>query len=158
MPTVTQVNDLKINKLTKAQYDEAVQSGVIGENEISIITDLDAGQVIQVDVLPTASATEEGKIYQYIGETDNTYTNGYFYKCTETLSFVGPAEDATEGEPGESMVFALDSDAFAAYLQTKSIVYLIDFSKTKKYRSGKTKKHEQRGEGRKQPSPDKCYY
>lgn len=122
MPTVTQVNDLKINKLTKAQYDEAVQSGVIGENEISIITDLDAGQVIQVDVLPTASATEEGKIYQYIGETDNTYTNGYFYKCTETLSFVGPAEDATEGEPGESMVFALDSDAFAAYLQTKSIV------------------------------------
>lgn len=122
MPTVTQVNDLKINKLTKAQYDEAVQSGVIGENEISIITDLDAGQVIQVDVLPTASATEEGKIYQYIGATDSTYTNGYFYKCTETLSFIGPAEDATEGEPGESMVFALDSDAFAAYLQTKSIV------------------------------------
>ena len=81
MPTVTQVNDLKINKLTKAQYDEAVQSGVIGENEISIITDLDAGQIIQVDTLPTASATEEGKIYQYIGVTDANYTNGYFYKC-----------------------------------------------------------------------------
>ena len=122
MPTVTQVNDLKINKLTKAQYDAAVQAGTIGENEISIITDLDATP--QVDSLPTADASQEGKIYQYIGATDSTYTNGYFYKCTETLSFVGPAEDATEGEPGESMVFALDSDAFAAYLQTKSIIVL----------------------------------
>lgn len=120
MPTVTQVNDLKINKLTKAQYDAAVQAGTIGENEISIITDLDATP--QVDSLPTAGASQEGKIYQYIGATDQNYTNGYFYKCTETLSFVGPAEDATEGEPGESMVFALDSDAFAAYLQTKSMV------------------------------------
>lgn len=81
MPTVTQVNDLKINKLTKAQYDAAVQAGVIGENEISIITDLDDGQVIQVATLPTASADELDNIYQFIGTTDANYTNGYFYKC-----------------------------------------------------------------------------
>lgn len=35
----------------------------------------------QVSTLPTASATEEGKIYQFIGTTTASYTNGYFYKC-----------------------------------------------------------------------------
>lgn len=36
---------------------------------------------IQVDTLPTASASNVGKIYQYIGSTTQDYTNGYFYKC-----------------------------------------------------------------------------
>lgn len=40
------------------------------------------GQSIQVDELPVASATEEGKIYQYIG-TSGTYKHGYFYECIE---------------------------------------------------------------------------
>lgn len=39
------------------------------------------GQTIQVDIMPTASVDELGNIYQYIGATDSTYTNGYFYKC-----------------------------------------------------------------------------
>ena len=79
MPTSTNVTNLKINTLTEAQYDTAVQGGVIGANELSIITDLDGA--IQVDTLPTASATEEGKIYQFVGTTTGSYTNGYFYKC-----------------------------------------------------------------------------
>lgn len=78
MPTNTNVTNLKINTLTEAQYDTAVQGGVIGANELSVITDLDDS--IQVSTMPTASASEEGKIYQFIGTT-GTYTNGYFYKC-----------------------------------------------------------------------------
>ena len=81
MPTSTNVTNLKINELTEAQYDAAVQGGIIGANEISILTDAEAGQVIQVSTMPTASATEEGKIYQFVGTTDANYTNGYFYKC-----------------------------------------------------------------------------
>lgn len=34
---------------------------------------------IQYDVMPTADATTVGKIVQYTGATDSTYTNGYFY-------------------------------------------------------------------------------
>jgi len=79
MPTSTNVTNLKINELTEAQYDAAVQGGVIGVNELSVITDLD--ESIQVSTMPTASATELDKIYQYIGATDVNYTNGYFYKC-----------------------------------------------------------------------------
>ena len=41
---------------------------------------LDAVQVIQVSTMPTANASNLGKIVQWIGATD-TYTNGYFYKC-----------------------------------------------------------------------------
>lgn len=37
----------------------------------------------QVDTLPTAAASEIGKIYQYIGSTTASYTTGYFYKCIE---------------------------------------------------------------------------
>lgn len=38
---------------------------------------------IQVEALPTASATLVGKIYQYVGATTASLTNGYFYQCTQ---------------------------------------------------------------------------
>lgn len=37
--------------------------------------------VIQYSTMPTANADNLGKIVQYTGATDSTYTNGYFYKC-----------------------------------------------------------------------------
>lgn len=80
MPTSVDIKNLKINKLTEAQYDTAVQGGVIGENELSVLTDAELEQ-IQVSTLPTASADELGNIYQYVGTTDANHTNGYFYKC-----------------------------------------------------------------------------
>ena len=43
---------------------------------------IDCGQVVpQYDTMPTASSTNVGGIYQYIGATNVNYTNGYFYKC-----------------------------------------------------------------------------
>ena len=51
-------------------------------NEITVKTiTISDGETIQVETLPTASATEEDKIYQYIGATTSTLTNGHFYKC-----------------------------------------------------------------------------
>lgn len=38
-------------------------------------------EIVQRSVLPQASEEEVGKIYQYVGATDGTYTNAYFYKC-----------------------------------------------------------------------------
>lgn len=35
----------------------------------------------QVSFMPTASASNEGYIYQYIGTSTEDYINGYFYKC-----------------------------------------------------------------------------
>jgi len=42
--------------------------------------------LMQVSTLPTASASNEGKIYQYVGTTTASYTNGYFYKSVETTT------------------------------------------------------------------------
>ena len=35
----------------------------------------------QVNTMPTASANNLGKVYQYVGTTTNDYTKGYFYTC-----------------------------------------------------------------------------
>lgn len=37
----------------------------------------------QVEVLPTASVDELGRIYQYIGADTSTLNNGWFYECEE---------------------------------------------------------------------------
>lgn len=76
MSTSTTVNDLKINVLTKAQYDTSSKSST----ELWMVTD-DTYYDVQVDTLPTADASCLNKIYQYTGTTDANYTNGYFYKC-----------------------------------------------------------------------------
>ena len=86
MVTTTRVDDLKINTLTEAQYDAAVQANIIGENEISIITDLNA--TAQTEEMPESTEENLGEIVQFVGETTNTrsvtnYTKGYFYECDE---------------------------------------------------------------------------
>ena len=61
----------------------------------------------QVVSFPTASASELGKIYQYIGNNTLEYTNGCFYKCvvgetpgTYKWEAVGvEAQDTYEDEP-----------------------------------------------------------
>ena len=83
MPTSTTLSTLNINKLTRAQYDTAVQGGVIGPTDLSIITDENFDAVPQFTTLPTASADNVGEVVQYIGASDATYTHNYFYECIE---------------------------------------------------------------------------
>ena len=108
----TNVSNLKINKLTQAQYIQAVQQGVIGDNELSIITDVVDGVVT---VMPTPSASYEDTIVQFAGTTDANYTNGYFYKCVSdgavspTYSWenieVQPAGDSLPDQTGQAGKF-----------------------------------------------------
>ena len=44
------------------------------------------GQTIQYSTMPTADSTTVGKVVQFTGTTDSTYTNGYFYIGTEDNS------------------------------------------------------------------------
>lgn len=44
------------------------------------------GQTIQVTSLPTATSSEVGKVYQYIGADTQDYTHGYFYECVADTS------------------------------------------------------------------------
>ncbi len=79
---------LKIGQRAILDDTQAVMEISAIDSETGAITWTDTGlsfggQVIQVDELPTASAAEEDKIYQYVGDTDalTGVTNGYFYKC-----------------------------------------------------------------------------
>lgn len=129
MPTNTNVTNLKINELTEAQYDAAVQGGVIGANELSILTDVD--DAIQVATMPTAAAGEVGKVYQFIGTTDANYTHGYFYECVSdgqnpaTYSWVQtnvqPAPSGLPDQTGNSGKF-LTTDGTDASWSDKPLV------------------------------------
>ena len=83
MPTSTTLSTLNINKLTRAQYDAAVQGGTIGATDISIITDENFDAVPQFTTLPTASADNVGQVVQYKGATSGGLTHNYFYECVE---------------------------------------------------------------------------
>ena len=89
---------------------------------------------IQVEEMPAAGELQEGKIYQYIGETDSNYTNGYFYICsksgeTQTVditTLVGLKETINESEnvfevnSVETKVFTFDS---VNYYVFEDVVY-----------------------------------
>lgn len=68
------------------------------------------GSSIQVTTLPTAAAAELGNIYQYVGTTTASYTNGYFYKCvsdgavTPTYSWTQLNVQPSSGSGGGSGV------------------------------------------------------
>lgn len=75
MPTSTDVTNLKINKLTQAQYDAAVQGGTIGENELSILTDFEYAQVVTPTTMPTLLANAWVSNQQTVSVTGVTTSN-----------------------------------------------------------------------------------
>lgn len=54
-------------------------------NELQRVAGSDSGNHVdydmQVSTMPEASAQYANLIFQYVGTTDENYTNGYFYKC-----------------------------------------------------------------------------
>ena len=115
MPTTTdvRVNDLIINKMTQEQYDALPEKSFtelyVIEGDSNIIY---AEQAVE---LPTASENNLGRLFQYIGITDQNYTNGYFYKCVSdgldpaTYSWqqvdLQPAVDPLPDQTGQSGKF-----------------------------------------------------
>ena len=67
--------------------------------------------IMQYETLPTASASNEGQIVQYIGTTTNDYTQGYFYQVisdgeeTPTYSWENIEVQASSGGEGKDLFF-----------------------------------------------------
>ena len=85
--------------------------------------------VIQKSTMPTASSTNLGTIIQYIGTTDSTYTNGYFYKCVsdgeETPTYSWQNISVQSGGSGQSAITylgkATDYDSSAERLDISTL-------------------------------------
>lgn len=71
-------------------------------NNLQVSGITSAGDAIQVTEMPEASYEELDKIYQYVGETNEYYTNGYFYKCI--VIYDNYLSDESGDESGESGV------------------------------------------------------
>lgn len=78
---------------------------------------------VQYSTMPTASADNEGQIVQFVGATD-TYTNGYFYKCTgagEPVVYswsqvdVQPAPDPLPSQTGNNGKFLSTNGTTASW-------------------------------------------
>lgn len=81
--TILQYIGVTTNTYVNGYFYECVEGSTAGTYEWTqkdIQPDDDT--VIQVETLPTASASLEGTIYQFVGTTGD-YINGYFYKCVE---------------------------------------------------------------------------
>ena len=79
MPTSTNVTNLKINELTEAQYDAAVQGGVIGANELSVITDDSSYATITIpSTMPTWAVADWSSNTQTVSVQGVTSTNTVF--------------------------------------------------------------------------------
>lgn len=115
LSTDTEVDGSKTYYTYTADYKFDVLPGFI---------DLSPYQVkIQVAELPVASEDEEGKVYQYIGTTTGSLTNGFFYICQE----VSPATDPKTYEWVEKPVQSSDgggslSDVLTATIDAGGIV------------------------------------
>lgn len=88
----------------------------------------DIPESTQVETIPEASVDNMGKVLQYIGETNETYTNGYFYKSqgdtTTTEESVVMSETSgapiTMSDPNNLLLSAWETntgnkESFAAY-------------------------------------------
>lgn len=84
------------------------------------------GQIVQIDTLPAASASNVGEIYQYVGTTTSDYTNGYFYRCAEHDGSY--SWDPCEVQDGtESMEISQeDYDALPTEQKMNGTVYYIN--------------------------------
>lgn len=132
MPTTTtdvRLNDLIINKLTQAEFDSIQDKS---PNELYVIEgDSNLTYAEQATTLPIASASNEGRVYQFVGTTDATYTNSYFYKCVSdgavepTYSWeqvnVQPAVDPLPDQTGQAGKI-LGTDGTNAAWETKTTI------------------------------------
>ena len=78
------VNKQYVDNAAEAKVDK-VEGKHLSTNDFTdeYKNKLEQLNVVQVSEMPTASAANVGNIVQYIGVTDSSYTNGFFYKNGE---------------------------------------------------------------------------
>ena len=89
----------------------------------------DGGDTIQVETMPTADSTTEGRIVEYIGATTANYINGRFYRCVSdgasTPTYSWEEVDFGDGTPHWSGARA-EYEAIKDTLEVGTIVNIVD--------------------------------
>ena len=92
-----------------SDYDELTNKPIINGVTLSgskTSSDLGLQDVFQLLEMPTADAEYEGMIAQYVGDTTQDYTNGYFYQCVsdgeDPATYSWEAKSVQAGGGGET--------------------------------------------------------
>lgn len=84
------IDQLSASKLSKTDIDNVLS--ITSENPVQnkVITDVlnDKENKFRVTLIPIASASDVGKIIQYIGSNTSSLTSGYYYQCVEVSTGV----------------------------------------------------------------------
>ena len=94
------------------------------QEALDTVTELEEKIIVKSDTIPTASADLVGSVYQYVGETSQTYEHGYIYEC--------------KAIPADTLVFSPDTVScswadLSAFLQAQTEDYNSVVSGTMTY-------------------------
>lgn len=104
----------RVVTVAKVESAGGAVDSVNGQTGVVVLDAEDVEAVPQYTTMPTASADNEGQIIQFTGATD-TYTNGYFYKCTAT--YTDPSATISQTAGSGLTDLAVDLDTFIAQEQ-----------------------------------------
>lgn len=84
------IDQLSASKLSKTDIDNVLSTTSENPVQNKIITDAlnDKENKFRVTLIPIASASDVGKIIQYIGSNTSSLTSGYYYQCVEVSTGV----------------------------------------------------------------------
>ncbi len=123
-------NHIDAEAKSRADADTSLTAEIAKKQDI-----LTAGDYITIDgttisanvpvatIMPTASAENQGKILQYIGDTTTDYTQGYFYKCVLPTE----AEYDTSIKAPAKLKATVDTDTFVEAVSGVVGEYEFDF-------------------------------
>lgn len=116
--------------IPSTDLSSAVQTS-LGKANTAIQDVSDKQDVIQYSTMPTASASNLGKIIQFTGTTTSTYTNGYFYKCTSSGSPATYSWTNIQTMPHQDITGKLDTNKVkSATSTTAGDVYDVTYINT----------------------------
>lgn len=107
-------------------FDELPTTTVNGQSGDVVITPSNIGATPQYLIIPPVLDVSVGSIVQYIGATDATYTNGYFYKNNAVITPSSATISQTSGSDLSDIT--IDKEVFESMAQpsTGSYVFLYN--------------------------------
>ena len=111
----TQLNDLDTAKVDKTNESLKIYGTDVNGNQVAYDKE-EVGQIIQVEILPVANESNVNRICQYIGETDQYYDNGVFYKNVSNTSIENYVNFEQSSVAGTTCTCSFED--FVSFLET----------------------------------------
>ena len=107
--------------LTTSDYTRTFQYNLLGIDGKIPVERINNSAVVKYSSMPAGSPDISGMIAQYVGETDATYTNGYFYKCVSTITTPSSATVNTVQTTVDPSLLTIDVTTLETKLASRGV-------------------------------------